>query len=71
MPVVEKGGNVIEDKSFVPEIDATYAQESYMNIKLNDPSENDENTAGFIEEESIYYNRGRATGGNSSKGEKS
>ena len=43
-----------------------------MNIKLNDPSDNDENTAGFIEEESIYYNRrGRGKGDNSSKGEKS
>ena len=73
----ENGGKAIEESTYVvPDVEAAYAQESYMNIKLNDPSDNDENTAGFIEdceeEESIYYNRERGRGtGNSSKGEKS
>lgn len=53
------------------------AKESYMNIKLNDTSdnENEENTAGFIQEEQIYYHRGRGAGNRdsdeNSKGEKS
>lgn len=55
----------------MPDIDAAYDQESYMNIKLNDPSEHEENTAGFIEEDFMYYNRGSGTENHSAKGDKS
>jgi hypothetical protein len=64
----ENAGKGTDDSKCVPDI-VDAAQESYMNIKLNDPSDNDDNTAGFIEED-IYYNRGRGTE-NGSKGEKS
>jgi rRNA processing protein Gar1 len=54
----------------------TDAQDSYMNIKLNDNSDNDESTAVF-QENQVYYNESRQQRGrrntdeNNSKSEKS